>query len=181
MGGNLTFNNDDGDSTKIQGNSDGTLIGNVADRLKVDATLTGVTIALPASYSSKLRVETVTTPVVLTTGSYTNYYTYSGSGYFIGFSSEFNNAGIIPRVQIDGETIVSGTSITTFGSFQATSNSTDRRQLGSGIIINGANFDWSFRNPIKFNSSVTLSADAGGGVIFTRQLTQCLIFIVKDT
>lgn len=166
---------------QITGGTDGTTIGNSSDRMKADVQISAITGAVSASYSSKSRVDLVTTPVNLSTGSYTSVYSYSGSGLLIGFSAEFNNAAILFRLQVDGENIVTAQSLTTLGGFQATSNSTDRRQSGSGIVINGANIDFSLRQPIRFNSNVTIAADANGGVILTRQLTQALVYIVKET
>lgn len=161
--------------------SDGTIIGNTTDRLKTDNVITGITGSVSASYSSKSRVDLVTSAVNLSTGSYTACYSYSGSGFLIGFSAEFNNAAILFRLQVDGENVMTAQSLTTLGGFQATSNSTDRRQSGSGIVINGANIDFSLRQPIRFNSSIIIAADANGGVILTRQMSQALVYIVKET
>lgn len=168
-------------SSTITGGTDGTKIGNTSDRLRVDATLSSISSAVTSSFSSKTRVDLVTTPVTLTTGSFVSYYTYSGSGYIIGWSSEFNNTAIIPRFQVDGENIFTGSTLATLGAFTATSNTTDRRLNGQGIIINGSNIDVSFRSPIRFTTSVTLSADANGGVLLARNLTQAMIFIIKET
>lgn len=181
MGGTLTFNNDDGDSSFVKGGTDSTLIGNVSDRLKVETAISSVTGAISASFSSKSRVDLVTSAVSLTTGSYTTCYSYSGSGYLIGLSAEFNNAAILFRLRVDGEDILTGNSLTTLGAFQATSNTTDRRQNGQGVVINGANIDFSFRSPIRYTSSVVIAADANGGVLLTRQMSQALVYIVKET
>lgn len=166
---------------KIVGGTDSTIIGNISDRLKVDTTLSSITGAVTASFSSKTRVDLVTTPVNLVTGSYTSVYSYTGSGYLIGLSAEFNNAAILFRLQVDGENIVTAVSITTLGGFQATSNTTDRRMNGQGIIVNGANIDVSFRQPIRFTSSIIIAADANGGILLSRQLTQALVYIIKET
>lgn len=165
----------------LQGNTDGTKIGNIADRLKVETAIGSVTGAISASYSSKTRVDLITTPVTLVTGSYINVYSYSGTGLLIGISAEFNNTAILCRLRIDGEDLTTGQSLATLGGFQATTNTSDRRQNGQGIIINGSNLDISFRQPIRFTSSVVLSADANGGVLLARQLSQALIYIVKET
>lgn len=178
---NLTFNNDDGDSGFIKGGTDSALIGNTGDRLKTDVSISSITGAVSASYSSKTRVDLVTSSVNLSTGSYTTCYSYTGSGLLIGLSAEFNNAAILFRLQVDGENILTANSLTTLGGFQVTSNSTDRRQSGSGVVINGANIDISFRQPIRFTSNVTIAADANGGVLLTRQLSQALVYIVKET
>lgn len=179
MGGSMSLG--EGDDIQIKGATTATLIGNVGDRLKVDSAITAVTAAVSASFSSKTRVDLVTTPINLTTGSYTPVYSYSGTGFLLGFSAEFNNAAILFRLQVDGENVLTAQSLTTLGGFQVTSNSTDRRQSGSGIVINGANIDWSLRNPIRFTTGIVLAADANGGVLLTRQLTQALVYIVKET
>lgn len=168
-------------SGQIKGATDGTGIGNVGDRLKTDNVISAITGAVSASFSSKTRVDLVTTPVNLVTGSYTTCYSYSGTGLLLGLSAEFNNSASLFRLQVDGENILTAQTIATLGGFQATSNTTDRRQNGQGVIINGANIDISFRQPIRFTSNVTIAADAGGGVILTRQMSQALVYIVKET
>lgn len=168
-------------SEKIVGGTDATVIGNTGDRLKTDVQISSISGAVTASFSSKSRVDQVTTPVTLTTGSYTTVYSYTGSGYLIGFSAEFNNTAILFRFQIDGETVITATSLATLGAFAATTNTSDRRQNGQGIIINGSNIDWSHRSPWKFSSSIVISADGNGGVLLSRQLSQALVYIIKET
>lgn len=175
------LSNDDNDDVKLKGGTDATIIGNVGDRLKTDNTISGITGSITASFSSKMRVDTVTTPVILTTGSFVTCYSYSGSGNILGFSAEFNNSNIVPRFTVDGENIFTGATLSTWGGFQVASNSTDRRQSGSGIVTNGANIDWSLRQPLKFNTSISITADANGGAASSRQLTQFLIYIEKVT
>lgn len=182
----VTYNTDSNSNESIapdviQGGTDGAAIGNTGDRLKVDTSISSVTGAVTASFSSKARIDFVTTPVNLTTGSYVTCYSYSGTGYLIGFSAEFNNTGILFRLQVDGENILTGQSFATLGGFQATTNTSDRRQNGQGIVVNGSNIDFSFRSPIRFTSNITIAADANGGVIFARQMSQAIIYIVKDT
>lgn len=181
MAGSLTFNPDDGNSTQLLGADGTTVIGNTGDRLKTDVSISSITGAVSTSFSSKTRVDMVTSAVNLTTGSYTTCYSYSGSGLLIGLSAEFNNSAILFRLRVDGEDILTGQSFSTLGGFQATSNSTDRRQSGSGVVINGANIDISFRQPIRFASSVVIAADAGGGVLLTRTMSQAMVYIVKET
>lgn len=155
--------------------------GVIGDRLKVTTEISSITGAVTASFSSKIRVELVTVPVTLSTGSFTNYYSYTGSGYVIGWSAEFNNSAIVPRFTVDGENILTGYTCATLGGFQATSNSTDRRQAGAGLVVNGANVEFSFKQPIRFATSFSLSADANGGGLLARQLTQALIYVIKET
>lgn len=173
--------NPTGTLNTMVGGTDGTAIGNVSDRVKTSTDIASISGSISASFSSKTRMDLVTVAINLATGSFTNVYSYSGSGYLIGYSLEFNNAAIIPRMQVDGETVYTGQTLSALGAFTVTSNTTDRRQNGQGLVLNGSNLDFSFRSPIRFTSSVTLSADANGGVIFTRQLSQAVIYIVKET
>lgn len=168
----------DFDDTRIKGNTDDTYIGNVSDRLKVDANFSN---SVTGSYSSKARLDASLSSVTLSTGSYTTIYNYSGTGYLIGFSVEFNNSSIIPRLQVDGETIFDTLTTSQWSSLQVTNNSTDRRQSGSGLVVSGANIDFSFRNPIKFTSGINIAADANGGVVLSRTATAYLVYIVKET
>lgn len=75
MAGSLTFNPDDGDSTFIKGGSDSTVIGNVADALKVTGTVVAVpTGSVTATYSSgiiSLTLAASATDVFTLTGSAT--------------------------------------------------------------------------------------------------------------
>lgn len=166
-------------SSTITGGTDGTAIGNASDRLKVD--IASVSGTVTASFSSKIRAEASFTTIALSTGSFTNIYTYSGTGFLHGFNIEFNNASIIPRLQIDGETVFSAFSISQWNSLLGTGNDAARRQAGGGIVTSGSTIDFSMKQPIKFNSSVTISADANGGVLLSRNFTQGLFYISKET
>lgn len=164
----------------LTGYTDGTPVGNTGDRLKVETSISSVTGAISASFSSKGRIDQAGI-VALTTGSYTTVYSYAGSGFLIGYSLEFNNSAVLFRMQVDGETWITNTSLSTLGAYVATSNTTDRRQNGQGFVLNGANLDFSLRSPVRFTTSINLAADANGGLLLARQLTQGLIYIVKET
>lgn len=167
--------------TAIMDQASGNKAGVTGDRLKVDTTISSISGAVTASFSSKTRIDLITTPVVLSTGVYTSVYSYTGTGYLIGFSTEFNNSSISVRVQVDGENVLTGSTLATLGGFNVTTNSTDRRQSGSGIVVSGSNLDWSFKQPIRFTGNITISADAGGGGVGARQLSQAVVYIIKET
>lgn len=129
--------------------------------------------------SSKLKCDARFTPITITSGGgYTTVYTYSGTGYLLGFNLEFNNTDCVVKVVVDGDTIMDGNSIATLNSLLVTANSTDRRQSGSGIITSSATIDFSFRFPIKYLTSLTISAATGAT---SRTFSQGMIYIVKDT
>lgn len=133
------------------------------------------------NFNSKVRSDASFTSVSLTTGVCTTYYSYSGSGVLIGFSSEFSNNNVIVKALVDGENILpSGFSISQLNSLNALANSTDRRQSGSGIVTSGATIDWSLKKPIRFNTSVLLCADANGGGIFSRSFKQGIVYLTKE-
>lgn len=176
---NKTVNKVLGTKQYTVGGTDGTAIGNNSDRLKVDSAITSVTGT--GSISSKLRIVPITSAVTLSTGSYTTCYTYSGSGLLMGFNIEFNNVNVIPRLQIDGETIFDSTTISTYGSLLVTANDANRRQNGTGLVVSSSTLDFSFKVPIKYSSSITISADGNGGVLFSRQFSQGMIYLTKDT
>lgn len=178
MGVGISFN--DGDDVVLKGATDGTLIGNTGSRLDTTAVISSITATVTGSLSPNFRIDQVGA-ISLVTGSYTTIYNYTGSGYIVGYSCEFNNAAILFRMQIDGQSVITNTSLTTLGGYQVTSNSTDRRQAGSGIVVNGANIDFSTRPPIRFTTSINLAADANGGAALSHSLSQALIYIVKDT
>lgn len=168
-------------NSTISGGTDGTTIGNSSDRLKVDASISAITSAVAASYSSKTRVIIQTDNInIATGGGYTTIYTYSGSGFLIGFNLEFNNTDVVVRLRVDGEIIFDGTSINALNGFIVSANSTDRRQSGSGIVTSSATLDWSLKLPIKYSSSVVIDASTGGG-LFTRQFDQGIIYLTKET
>lgn len=163
------------------GGTDGTPVGNTGDRLKVDAAISGSSGASANSFTSKTRVIVQTSTINLANGSYTDIFNYSGSGLLYGFNVEFNNTAIIVRLQVDGETVFSGVSIATLNGLLGTGNDAARRQAGTGIVTSSATIDWSLKQPLKYNSSVVISADANGGVLLSRSFTQGIIYLSKET
>lgn len=163
---------------KLRGATDGTLIGNVGDKLKVDASVS-VSTAAPA-FSSKMRTILIPGTVsISSTSVFTSIYSYSGSGYVVGWSLEFSGINVIPRFQIDGESILDTNDLSTWGAVITTSSTTDRRLNGQGLDIASGNVDYSLKYPIKFTTSVTLDAKLSSAG--AKNMTNGIIYIQKDS
>lgn len=175
----VSFQEQDGDT--IIGGTDGTLIGNTGDKLKTEVSFSGGEIAKSSAFSCKTRVEVQTSTINLVTATFTNVFSYSGSGLLYGFSIEFNNSSIIPQLKIDGETIFTGHTISILGGYTVTANSTDRRQAGHGLVITASTVDWSLKSPIRYATSIEISADANGGTLLARSFTGGIIYLSKET
>lgn len=133
------------------------------------------------TFSNKLAVDITTTPVNITSSStYNTIYTYSGTGLLVGFSSEFNNVSIVVKLTIDSNIVFDGFDISTLNGFLFTANTVDRRQNGQGITSLSAALDFSMRQPIRFTSSVVISARLTSGAV-TRTFNQGVVYIQKDT
>lgn len=158
--------------------SDGTQISNTGTRLNVSADITGSGVANAAAFTSKTRVVVQTSTINLANGSYTNVFSYSGSGLLYGFNAEFNSTTPIVRLQIDGETIFDGNTIAILNGLIGTGNDAARRQAGTGIVTSASTIDWSLKQPIKYSSSVVLSADGNGS---SKTFTQGLFYLSKET
>lgn len=164
----------------LRGATTNTAIGNVGDRLKVDATLSSVSSGLVASYNSKVRADVLTTTVAITSAvTYTTIYTYTGTGFLIGFNNEFNGVNVILKLVVDGETIFDGTDLSTFNGFLVTADAQTRRQNGTGILTQSSSLDWSLKQPIAFATNITISARLSGGA--SRNFQQGIVYIAKVT
>lgn len=134
-------------------------------------------LAVEDTFSAKSRVE-VMPSVSIPSGIFTNVYSYTGSGLLIGFNIEFNSPLVIPRLTVDGENIFTGKSITDYNGLLSTNATNDKRQNGQGIVTSTGTLDFSLRRPIKFNSSIVISADGNAA---TRVFNQGIIYLTKET
>lgn len=99
---------------QIGGGTDGTLIGNTADRLRVEASFPSFTTTVP-SWSSKLRYIDMNAAgggvargtSIPNSAAWTTLYSYSGSGFIGGFicNVETFATGWEFRLIVDGDTI----------------------------------------------------------------------------
>jgi hypothetical protein len=85
------------DAQEIKGASDGTLIGNVGDRLKVDASISqSVSDSLPrVNQGMDLSLNK-------SNGAWLSMTSYTGSGLFLGAACHFDNENVQVRLLIDG-------------------------------------------------------------------------------
>lgn len=151
--------------------------------LQVDSAgrlLVNVPVVSAPIFTNKIRAEITTTPVSInSTTVYSTIYTYTGSGSFIGWAGEFSANRFTIQIVVDGtETIFNADSVT-LNALVATTSTTARYQGGTGIVIATSNIDISFRYPIKFNTSFSISAKITTGATFN--FNQGIMYIEKDT
>jgi hypothetical protein len=143
----------------IRGNNDGTKIGNVGDRLKIDAVINNPSGSGLGSLtiSKKLRLDRNFTQQTVN-NTYSTIYSYSGSGLFFGFHVDTDNANLEVRLTLDFDVIFEDLSVSDlnlldwnmgFGAFQ------DGQFFNSGT---GGDFDFSPRYPIPYTSNITIEA-----------------------
>jgi hypothetical protein len=157
-------------SQRIEGATNGTMIGNVGDSLKVSATL-GVG---PQSISSKLRAVFSATNQNITGASYVSFYTYSGSGYFWAFRVNLDNDGGQIQLSIDGDIIfnnITSKNISDLGAANSFLPWHSRTSAGTYYFYAPI--------PIAFSSNVTLSAKRDNNGALTVQ--QRIIYISQET
>jgi hypothetical protein len=157
-------------SQRIEGATDGTMIGNEGDRLKVTA-IPGVGAI---SISPKLRAVYSNTEQSITGAAYVSFYSYSGTGYFWAFRVNMDQDGGQIQLTIDGNVIF--TNIT----------SKQLSDLGMGNVIEtfhhragAGTYYFYLPVPIAFSSSVTIAAkrDNNGSV----KVQERIIYISQET
>ena len=180
---------------KILGASDGTEIGNIGDRLKVDTIVTPSSGSVP-SVNSKLRyidMNVASNGVARTTGvtnTWTQVFSYSGSGLYLGMVLNLENKDKwYVRMVVDGEEIF-GTDGMFTGDLVSGSAydlddggsplSTSEGKLGISMEEHDR-FVWTAPNsfPIRYSSSVTIyvkRSEAG-----TKKFFAGLAILTKDT
>jgi len=160
-----TTDNYDNTVAVINGGTDNTSIGNVGDRLKVDALLTFPPAQFP-SVDYHLKIDDMNVAnggiargTALTT-SFQTLYKYTGSGHVFGFSiNNSNEEGCYIRLIIDGIDIFSSTGISTTDI--AGSSGYDMHDVDVDLHI-CAIFTWNnstsfnFTTPITYSSSIEI-------------------------
>lgn len=153
----------------------------VDSRGRLLVAISSVAATVAPNFSNKLKAEATVTPISVTSSvTYTTIYTYSGSGYFIGFNHEYNSTSIVIKLVIDGNTVFDGFDIGQYNSLAVTSNATTRYQAGQGIISSSSVFDFSFKYPIAYSSSVVISSRLTSGAV-AKSFQQGIVYIQKDT
>lgn len=151
-------------------------------RILTTTAISSIASTVAPSYSNKIKAEAQLSIIAIPSDiTYTTLYTYSGSGYFVGFNVEFNNTNIVLKLVIDGNTVFDGVPIATYNSLNVTANATSRYQAGQGIVSSASVLDFSFKYPIVYTTSVTVSARLTSGGLISRNFQQGIVYIQKDT
>jgi len=172
----------------LEGATDDTLIGNVGDRLKVDALLSvnDVTVSggCPTT-SSKFRIvhSESSTPV---TANYSTMYSYTGSGVLFGFILDYNSDFVRTKLTIDGTEVIfelTNDAIEDMQSFAGAGcddNDGSADLLGGFIKKTAGNkLNINFHCPIKYDSEVKVEAQRSGS--YDKSLERYLVFLTKET
>lgn len=163
-GSNPSYNDD----TRIRGDTDETLIGNVDDHLKI--TQEGAGNPPGGITSTKYRILALSEVTGIDT--FETMYTYSGSGLFHGFMLDFDSLNIIVRLTIDGEEIFE---------LQANNNFSGTDEwcgLGIKASTDVVRF-CATPYPIKYDTSVLIEAEKGGGP--DKDLEGGFVFLTQET
>lgn len=130
------------------------------------------------TFSSKTRIETFTTDVSLAASTFTTIYTYTGSGSLIGFNFEFDGSATVVKLIIDGEVIFGTLTLHEYKGLLAATDNVTRYQAGEGIVGNDLFIDFSFRYPVKYNSTIVIQANPGASI---KKFKQGIIYLTKET
>lgn len=185
--------------TELLGGTDQTKIGNVGDRLKVDATVSVTSAGIP-SWSKKLRYIDMNattggvargTSITVASG-WVDVFNYTGSGSLV--SLVLNLEGTSDwrvRVQVDGEDLFGSTGILTNDLTSDTlydldgSGKSAEEGLGfsHGVFIGSHNtFHWRgpMENPVAYASSVVVEVARNTGAA-AKNFRAGLIVLTKET
>lgn len=178
----------------ITGGTDGSVIGNTGDRLKVDANITG-TIS-PQFTTNKLRYVDMNASSggvargtsVAGNSTWVSVFSYTGSGYLLGFCMNLATAttGWQIRLVIDtteevfGATGLLTSEVDTLYTYTIGTSNTPR--AGAGLGTTTSMFYWSspLDSPIKYNSKVQVFVMRATGQI-AKTFNAGLLTLTKDT
>ena len=162
---------------KLVGGTDGTLIGNSGDKLKVDANLSQG--QLVPTITNKLRFRYVISDVSLpNTGAYQSIYSRSGTGLIFGFQLGFDNAKVNIRLTIDGGQVFD-ISLDDIKKFEFNDTTDGRMQMGGFLTAIGNVLDFSSRFAIPYNSNILVEAASNDGA--SHKLKQYIVILTEDT
>lgn len=181
---------DDFDNSRVvlQGGSDNTTIGNVGDRLKVDAQVTSSNTAFDASKNSFIDLNASVGGVARNTiipATFTNVYSYTGSGVFYGFLVGTENLqDFFARVVVDGVYYpFFGTAGLSLGDVDSNALYNIREFSAQGnepfdMAYRNNNFYWFCSCGFGFNTSITLQLRSVGG---NRRFRAGFVRVTKDS
>ena len=161
---------------KLKGATDGTMIGNVGDRLKVDS--------LVSSYPPACLIteEMDVARKFELSSSFQDVYTYTGTGYFISLMLNFETDDkCYMRVVIDGNDVLIGTD-GLLNKDARDNNIFDIKDVGDhmdvcGIGVHDDTLRYTPQLPIKFETSVVIKARSTD----SKDLRAGLITLCKES
>lgn len=185
-------------NTAIYGGTDNTKVGNVTDRLKVDASISSISGGLTLTTSKKLRYDDMNVSnggvargtTIISGAAATTVYSYTGSGAFTGFlinlessSSASDNWKI--NLIVDGEEIFNSTGMNSQDLISTSVydfNSAGSREpavLGIEMVDSVVTFSVSPNFPMAYASSVVIKIQktVGGNKKFNAGLAM----LTKET
>lgn len=178
--------------THIDGGTDNTTIGNVGDRLKVDAVVT-TNGGAPSSFSKKLRYRDLNVAnggiargTTITT-AWSTLFTRSGSGLFTGVtvngSTMTSNWAF--RFLVDGEEVFPSTGLLTsdmnsLNIYNLGTTTTNTTTQGLNVAVNSSSFFFTSPAyaPIAYSTSISVLARATTG---TKTFNAGLIVLTEET
>lgn len=159
------------------GATDGTPIGNIGDRLKVDANLNSG--QLVPTITNKLRIRYNIADVSLpNTGVYQTVYSRSGTGLFFGVQLGFDNANVNIRLTIDGGQVFD-LPLNDVKLFEFNDTTDGRIQMGGFLTAVGNVLDFSSRYSIPYSSSILIQAATNDSA--AHKLKRYMIIQTEDT
>lgn len=159
---------------KLRGNTDNTLVGNVGDRLKVDALISD-----SSHINKKFRVDFNTTTQVVTNPNYSTIYSYSGTGKFWGFYLDTSQDETKVRLTIDSQVIFAD--ITVKQLRDANMEMTPDGWFNGDFLKSSAGRAFVFTLPFPITYSSTVLIEATRNTSGTSDIRRTLVYIVKDT
>lgn len=162
---------------KIRGATDGSFVGNIGDRMKVDASLTSG--QLVPTITNKLRVRYNIADVTLpNTNAFQTIYSRSGTGLFFGMQLGFDNDHVSIRVTIDGGVMFT-LPLGDIKDFEFNDVSDGRIQMGGFFTAVGNVFDFSTRYAIPQATSLLIEAASNDGS--AHKLKRYMVIQTEDT
>lgn len=155
------------------GATDGTRIGNTGDKLRVESSIAGG--SGKSSWSRKLRYDDmnvsnggIARDTLVGSASWTQIYSYTGSGLFIGFLSaleKFENEGYFIRLVVDNEEVFGASGISTSTIANKDLYMWEKKPftdqgipviLGFHVAENGIRWNGPMDTPIQFLTNVRI-------------------------
>lgn len=172
---------DEQGSVKIEGDSDGTLIGNVGDALKVNQAFAASDVSGCPTVSNKLRIEFSETDVTIG-ATLVTLFSYTGSGKLFGFIFKNDHKEVQTKLTIDSTEVIFDLKSEDIGDVQLSNpDIPDLVQEMGGIMTadNDKSLAFKLSCPIEFATSVKIEAKRTGSTDHT--MLRSMVALTKET